>query len=233
MNRRLWMPTGALLPEDPPNLLGGGGVPPVPTPPVPPVDRTFTQAEVTAMMARERDQGGRSTREALLQQLGVTTAEEADALVKAAKAANDAALTEQQRATAAAEAEKTAATQERAAAAAEILASRTERALIRAGLPLQVEDPARAGQMVENPQLAYALRLVTVAPGADEAAISTAVDQVKAAFPTMFAAPAAAPPAGGSVIRPPRSPATPPADSSAMAAQARKEFGYGSRTATT
>lgn len=231
MNRRLRMPMGALLPEDPPAPLGGA---PLPAPPAPVVERTFTQAEVTAMMSRERDQGGRSSRDALLQQLGVATPEEADALVKAAKAASDAQLNEQQRATAAAEQARVVAEQAGATAAAEVLATRTERALGRAGLPLDVEDPSRPGQTMENPQLAYALRLVHVEPGADAAAITAAVEQVKAAFPTLFAAPAAAPAAppifGGN--RPPL-PSSTPLDPHAMAAQARKEFGHDRGTART
>jgi hypothetical protein len=234
VNRRL-LPYIPLPTTDPGDPLGGGPapVPPAPVPPVPVPPKTFTQAELDAINARTRSEATRAANNALFTALGVTSQQEADALVKKAREADEAGKTEAQRAQAAADTARTVAEQATAQAAADRLATLTERALIRAGLPLEVDDAA--GAKVENPQLAYALRLVDVPAGSDEATIKTAVEAVKATFPQMFTSTAAAP-AAPSSLQPPRPPATPggkPSTPQEMAARAREQFGYGTRKTTT
>lgn len=200
--------------------------------PTAPVVRTFSQAEVEAMMAKEKDRAQRSGRDAFIQSLGVANAAEAEALLKEAQAKKLAEMSEAEKARALAEAERTAATAERTTAAQELLATRTERALIRAGIPLEV-DSADGKSKVENPQLQYAARLVDVKPGDDAETIAAAVAKIKADLPMLFgggAAPAATAPAVPAQ-RPPRNANNAAMDPKEMAAKAREQFGFRSASA--
>lgn len=206
--RRPWLPHLAqLLPDDPTQLPGGGGGNPAPTPPVPgpPPERTLSQSEVNALLTREADRAQRTYRDQLLAQHGVQSVDDLATLLATGKAARDAQLTDQQKATQAADEARAAADKERAEAAAERVSFRKQGALLQAGMPLQVPSPD-GKTMVDNPQLAYALRLIDVDPGADPGAVSAAVAKLKTDLPSLFAAPAPAP--TGNPGPPPRVPAS-------------------------
>jgi hypothetical protein len=150
--------------------------PPV-VPPAPPVDdkpdKTFTQAEVTAIATREKDEGKRSAEAAVAKELGVSVTE-AKQILKAHHAAEDAKKTEADKAREAAEAEKTAAEQAKNAAAVEIFETRLERAFLKEGLELDDEKVKRVR------------RMVGVEAGASYEDILKDVQAVKAEFPSLF-----------------------------------------------
>lgn len=203
--RRPWLPQMAQLLPSEPNPEPGGpppANPPAPVPlPAPPPEPTMTQSAVNALVTRETDRAQRAFRDNLLRQLGVQSVEDITTLVGTGKAARDAQLTEQQRATQEADAAKAAAVEERAAATAERVTFRKQSALLQAGMPLQVPSPD-GKTAVDNPQLAYALRLIDVDAAADPAAVSAAVAKLKTDLPALFAAPSPAP--GGDPGPPPR-----------------------------
>ncbi len=162
----------------------GGDNPPPPEGDLKPTEKTFTQAEVTAMMAREKDQGRRSAEESIAKQLGCTP-EEAKAILDDARKKDDAQKTEAQRATEAANAEKAAATKEKEEARREKLNTRIEAALIRAGVA-QAEDD-KDGKKFEA-KMARLMRLVDVDLDADVAAVAAAVKTLKDEEPGLFGA---------------------------------------------
>jgi hypothetical protein len=169
-----------------------GGTPPVPTPPAVP-QGYVSQETVNALMARQAQEGAAKI---VKQQLGVDDLATAKQMIADAKKIQEAQMTADQQATAAkaaAEQAKAEADTAKAEAAAERLLLRTEQALIRAGVPVDVVDAA--GTATPNPQLPYLLRAVQVEPGADAPAIAAAVAKVKTDLPQLFATPAA-PPAG-------------------------------------
>ena len=153
-------------PADPP----AGGAP-----------KTFTQDDLTRIATAESAKGKRAGAAEVAAELGMTVAE-AKALIATATAAQEAAKTEAQKATDAATAAKTAADAATATAAQTILASKVTTALVIAGITPQVDGKA-------NPALAMAVRLVDVPADADDAAITAAIDIVKAAAPAFFAPP--------------------------------------------
>ncbi len=145
----------------------GGGNPP----------RTFTQAEVDAMMTREKNQGKAAGIREVSERFGVSI-DEAAQIIQRAKDADEAQKTEAQRARDAADAEKRAAEQEKANAAAERHATRVERALLRHGLAV----PEQGGDTF----IAKAVGLVDAEAGADDDAIKAAVDKLKGTVPALF-----------------------------------------------
>ena len=172
----------------------GGDPPPAPPEPnpTPPTEKTFTQAEVTAMMAREKDQGKRAAEEALAKQLGCTL-EEAKAIIEGVRRKADEEKSEAQRAREAADAEKADAARVKEESARETLNTRIEAALMRAGI-VQADDD-KDGSKFEA-KLARLRKLVDVEPGADAAAISAAVKSLKDEEPVLFAGSAAPPKKG-------------------------------------
>jgi hypothetical protein len=141
--------------------------------------RTFTQAEVTAFLAREKDQGERAGKAEIL--AGLTTRlggrELADviAAADAARTAEDAAKTETQRQLDAATAKGAEADKILATAKSELHQTRIRSALLAAGAP-----EAAIGSIAVN-----------VEAGATPEVIAAAVATLKTAVPALFGAVAA------------------------------------------
>ena len=144
-------------------------------------DKKFTQDDLTRIATAEAAKGKRAGAAEVAAELGMTVAE-AKVLIEGAKAAQEAAKTEAQKATDAATASKTASDALGVTAAATILASKVTTALVIAGIAPQVDGKV-------NPALAMAVRLVDVPADADDAAITAAIAAVKAAAPAFFAPP--------------------------------------------
>lgn len=161
---------------------GGGGTPPVPTPGSVPQGRLVTDDEIQRIAAREKAQGERSGTKTVLETLGFTTAEEAKKFVEEQRAAQAAAMTEQQRQAAETAAQKQEAERTKAEAAAATARANRTVALVAAGV-----QPGENGVNLED-----ALALLHVPADADTATVTTAIEALKTRRPELFVA---APPA--------------------------------------
>lgn len=155
-----------------------------PAPPTPPGARTFSQEEVTAMMAREKDQGKRAAEEALAKSLGCTL-EEAKTVIADSRKRADAEKSEAQRAREAADAEKAEAERVKGESLRERQNTRIQAALMRAGVTQSDDD--KDGSKFEA-KLARLTKLVDVEAEADAAAVTAAVKSLKDEEPGLFAA---------------------------------------------
>ena len=150
-----------------------------------PAAKTFTQDDVTALAAAERDQGKRAGKAAAQDEInaaikaaGLPDGTDLSAVLEAAKratAADEAAKTQAQRELDAAAKAKADAEQLLATAAKTLHDAKVERAL--------------AGAV----NVAIAARALDVAVGADDDAIKAAVDNLKADVPGLFSTTAPAP----------------------------------------
>lgn len=134
--------------------------------------RTFTQEEVARLAAREKDQGERAGKAALLGALGFTKAEDLTKFVTEAKAAQDAAMTETQRKEAAITDREVAVAAREAAATAALAEAKRTTALAAAG--------------ASGADLADATRLLDAPQDADDTALAAAVDALKGRRPELF-----------------------------------------------
>lgn len=212
-----------------------GGDPPTPAPQVPkpappaePVQVTVTQEDLAKLAAKEKDQGRRAGAKAALEDFatehGFSTVDDAKAFIAAARQAQEAALSEQEkREKALAEREAAAEAREQAALARERVASR--RALL-AGLGATGDD------------LDDATQLLRADDNADEATLTAAAEALKARRPELFggittsaAAPKLPPaPSGAPAGGPPRAPATKD-DIKARAMARAQQMGYATKPA--
>jgi hypothetical protein len=167
----------------------GGGEPPATEPPAadppkpgPPASRTFTQAEVDALAAREKSQGKRAAAREFAEKYGFSSIEDAEAFIVAARKAEEAQLSEQQkREKALADREAAADAREKAAIARERNANR--RATL-VGLGATGDD------------LEDAAALLRVPDDADDAAVTEAATKLRERRPELFGvAPTNVPPA--------------------------------------
>lgn len=152
--------------------------------PAPPAARTFTQEEVNAIAAREKDQGAASAQAALAAKLtaaGITDLDAAIALAAQSRTADDARKIDAERDRDAAIARADAAESKAAATAAELRTTQITAALTAAG----ASAPA------------VAARAIIVPEGADPAAITAAVDALKGEAPGLFTAGVVAPHSDG------------------------------------
>jgi|GEM_PF-2452877 len=140
-----------------------------------PEEKTFTQAELTSIAAREKNEGKAAAERSIAEQLGVPI-EEAKAIVKAAKDADEAKKSDADKDREAAAREKQEAEAERQAAKVEVHQARLERAFGREGIELEDGDDKTARLM----------RLVTVEAGASYEDVLKDVQQIKADFPALF-----------------------------------------------
>ncbi|MFD7615772.1 hypothetical protein [Streptomyces sp. NPDC059802] len=187
---------------DPP--AGGTPNPADPPKPAPPAQRTFTQAEVEALAAKEKAQGQRAGARTALEEFaaehGFSNVDDAKTFIAAARKAQDDALTEQQKR------EKDLADREARAEAREKDAEARERAANRRA--------ALVGLGATGDDLDDATALLRVPDDADETVLQDAADKLKARRPELFGAPASAaaalPPAPGGAPAggPPRTAAT-------------------------
>lgn len=160
-----------------------------PTPPADPpgtpdpadAGRTFTQADLDRIAAREKTQGRKAAEQAFAEQLGVSVTEAAD-IIKAHQQRAEADKTEMQRAAEARQAAEQDAATARQEAAQVRHAAAVERALLTAGVALPDDGADEA--------LAGVARLVAADPGADAATITAAVSTLKIRFPGLFTRPA-------------------------------------------
>ncbi|MGW8889164.1 hypothetical protein [Streptomyces sp. NPDC055749] len=142
-------------------------------PPVQPV-RTFSQDEVSQLLARDKQQGGRSAVNESPTQLGFAKPEDLASFVQAQKAAETAQLTEVERREKAAAERATEAEQRIATAAARERTAERRAALVGLG--------ALGGDLVD----AEALLRVAVPEDADEKAVGEAAEALKKRRPTLF-----------------------------------------------
>lgn len=203
-------PYSPLYADGDPATPPAGDPPADPPKPTAPSGKVFTQAEVEALAAREKDQGKRAGARAALEDLakehGFTNPDDIKTFITEARKAREAQMTEvERREQAAAEREAAAVAREKAAAEREQAAARRS---VLVGLGATGDD------------LDDAVALLRVAADADDAAVQEAADKLKERRPELFgaAAPAADPaapapagppapggaPAGGP---PPRTPA--------------------------
>ena len=165
------------------------------TPGAAPTAKTFTQDDVTALAAAERDQGKRAGKAAAQDEInaaikaaGLPDGTDLSAVLEAAKratAADDAAKTQAQRELEAATKAKADAEALLATAAATVHAAKVERALTGAV------------------NVGIAARALDVPVGADDDAIKAAVDKLRADVPGLFSTTAAAPTPGSDPGNPP------------------------------
>jgi len=200
-----------------------------PPKPAPPAQRTFTQAEVEALAAKEKAQGQRAGARTALEEFaaehGFTNVDDAKAFIAAARKAQDDALTEQQkREKEVAEREARADAREKAAAAREQAAARRS---VLAGLGATGDD------------LDDAAALLRVADDATDQAITEAAEQLKARRPELFGSKAPDPttppvlppaPGGAPAGGPPKAPASKD-DVKARAQALAAKMGYAKNTA--
>ncbi|MGX1840594.1 hypothetical protein [Streptomyces diastaticus] len=201
---------------------------PKPAPPAEPPHVTYTQDELARLAAKEKDQGRRAGAKAALEEFatehGFSNVDDAKAFIAAARQAQEAALSEQEkREKALAEREAAAEAREQAALARERVASR--RALL-AGLGATGDD------------LDDATQLLRADDDADEATLTAAAEALKTRRPELFGGtttPAAAPklppaPSGAPAGGPPRAPATKD-DIKARAMARAQQMGYATKPA--
>ncbi|MFI6653178.1 hypothetical protein ACIBI8_37015 [Streptomyces sp. NPDC050529] len=173
------MPSSDALPNTDP-------APVDPPKPAPPAQRTFTQAEVEALAAKEKAQGKRSAAKEFAEKHGFTTIEDAEAFISAARQSQEAALSEQEkRERELADREARADAREKAAEARERTANRRS---VLVGLGAAGDD------------LDDAAALLRVPDNADDTDLQEAAEALKKRRPELFGAtrqpdPAAVPPA--------------------------------------
>ncbi|MGW2845341.1 hypothetical protein [Streptomyces sp. NPDC001274] len=188
---------------DPP--AGGAPVPADPPKPAPPTQRTFTQAEVEALAAKEKAQGQRAGARTALEEFateyGFNNVDDAKAFITAARKAQDDALTEQQKR------ERELADREAKAEAREKAAEARERAATRRSVLV--------GLGATGDDLEDAAALLRVDDSADEQTVQEAAQALKGRRPELFgtktpAQTSALPPAPGGAPAggPPRTPAS-------------------------
>lgn len=194
-----------------------------PPKPGPPAQRSFTQAEVEALAAREKAQGKRAAAREFAEKHGFNSIEDAEQFIAAARQAQEASLSEQQKR------EKDLADREARAEAREKAAAARERAANRRAVLV--------GLGATGDDLDDAAALLRVDDDADDQAVAAAAAKLKERRPELFGIKAADPaphqlppapggaPAGGPPAR--QAPAGKPGDRGRAIAAAR-----GHKTAT-
>ena len=155
---------------DPPE--GGTPNPADPPKPGPPAQRTFTQAEVEALAAKEKAQGKRSAAKEFAEKHGFGSIEDAETFIAAARKAQDDALSEQERR------EREIADREARADAREKAADARERAANRRAVLV--------GLGATGDDLEDAAALLRVPDDADDTAITEAAVKLKTRRPELF-----------------------------------------------
>ncbi|TQE28256.1 hypothetical protein Sipo8835_26225 [Streptomyces ipomoeae] len=193
-------------------ILGASGEDPSNQPSAAP--KTFTQEQVTTLLAREKQQGGRAAVKELLEQTGFADAAALAAFIQDKKQAEAEALSELERR------EKAAADKEQAAAAREAAAVTRERAAQRRA--------ALVALGATGDDLADAEQLLTVPDDADDQALAEAAKALAARRPELFGTSReTAPPApGGSPAGGPPPRGTAPAKPGAAGLEMARRRGY-------
>lgn len=146
-------------------------------------EKKLTQAEVTRIATREKQEGTKAGRLALLKELGITDPKEATRLIELAKKAEEETLSDTEKANKKAQDAAVEAEKDREEAKKERLASRVERSLLANGLSLpKDEDKA-------DKALSRAVRLLDLDLDASQDDIKAAVKELKVEMPALFASP--------------------------------------------
>ncbi|MEV4975524.1 hypothetical protein [Streptomyces scopuliridis] len=177
----VWYASGD--PVDPPNDTPDPADPPKPGPPA---QRTFTQAEVESLAAKEKAQGKRSAAKEFAEKHGFGSIDDAEAFIAAARKAQDDALSEQEKRARELTEGKRRLDEERATLAAERAATRREKALSRLGAI--GEDLDDAAVILE--------RALRDQPDADEETIAAEAAKLRERRPGLFGVTPSVPPAG-------------------------------------
>lgn len=157
---------------------GGGATPPTGAPKeTPPEEKTFTQAEVTKMLTKEKREGATAAANKLAEELGVTV-EEAKIIIQKHNDADEATKSEAQKDREAAAREKQEAADEKTAAKVEVHQARLERAFAKVGVDLTDEKTK-----TKNERL---LRLVTAEVGTSFEDIAAEVTEIQKDWPDLF-----------------------------------------------
>lgn len=195
------------MPEDPSNTPSetppptGEPAAPAPSPATEP-PKTFTQEELDRYAGRRAGEVQRKTKQEIADQLGVSL-DDAKKIIEAAREAEAAAKTEAQRELEAASQAKAEAEKAKADAAAERFQSKLERKLYAAGVGAGLTD-SEDDQRKRDGLMARALRMVDLAPDADDEAIAAEIEQIKADVPGLFTtATASSAPSGVTPSKPP------------------------------
>lgn len=199
------------MPED------GDVTTPPETPQTPPAPAGLSQEEVARIAAREKDQGARAERRKLLTALGLDPEtgkiEDVKKQLEAARAADDARLSEVEKRERAAEAREKAAAEREQVAADTAHRARLTQALVVEGAPAATLEDART-------------LLASVPHDADDKALADAVGALKTRLPALFGTPTHTPPlpSGGSPTGTPPRP-TPTGDAFARGAERARALG--------
>lgn len=162
--------------------------PPAPSAPEPPAPKSFTQEDVNAIATRAAAEAERKARQAVADSLGVSL-EDAAAIVKRQQEADQAALTEAQRAQQEAETL-------RSQAAAEANQARQDRNDARAERLLSAAAPSLEGDALST--VRGMLQIPTdTAPEALDGVIQAEIERVKGVLPALFSSQTPPPPNGG------------------------------------
>lgn len=190
---------------------GASGDDPTNSPPADP--KMFTQEQVTALLAREKQQDGRTAVKELLEQTGFPDAAALAAFIQDKKQAEADALSELERR------EKAATDKEQAAIARESAAARERAAQRRAALVALGATGA---------DLADAEQLLSVPDDADDQALTEAAKALAARRPELFGTPRETAPAapGGSPAGAPPPRGTAPAKPGAAGLEMARRRGY-------
>lgn len=187
-------------------------------------ERTFTQTDLNATVAREAEKAKTAALQQVATDLGVSL-DEAKQIIADRRSADDAKKSEAERAADAWKAAQAAAEQIKSATERERHEARLERALGRAGLDTGNDILRRAG-----------LAALDVPLDADDAAVTAAIEQAKKDAPQLFAATTTTTTGGGGQHTDTggqtRSNTTPPGDFGAKgAAEAARRWGKDAKTA--
>lgn len=150
-------------------------------------EKLFTQDELSRRATAEREQGERAGRRAILEELGVGSADEAKAAVQAATAARRA---EEERTLGATEAARRAADEDRATAARLKADALRDRNVSRVHVALMAAGLGDTDAKGETGHLARVAKLVDVdlaAENLDESAVTAAVAKLKDSVPALWA----------------------------------------------
>jgi hypothetical protein len=223
-----WMPhegrfSTPIFFEDPPTPPAPPAppTPPAPTPPAPPApDPNADQiAALQAALDKSKADGTTAALQPLMELVGVTTPEDLQTWITGANEARLAQMSEVERREAAVAAREAAANALEATAQRTIRESNIRSALVSAGAP---------GETVND-----MLGLVAVAEGADETAITAAVEATKTKFPQLFTAAPLPPTPPAPPHRPPTPPAPPGPLDPMAAGRERAKAAAKSRTGAT
>lgn len=174
----------------------------IPPPPGKPGgDPRFTQDDVDGVAAKSRKAGASGERKRLLDELGIGSVNELTALIEEKRQADEAQMTEAQKARAEADAEKAKAEAERTAARRERLEHRLARELLTA------TGDDRHPILTErvDPAVRFVIDDLLASDDEDEA-LAAAGDRLRDEFPEWFIAPSSDRPNPGTPGTPPRRP---------------------------